>query len=206
MERKTKLQDLYNAIKIQYKAYDQLWINNHDSGKVGFGIFHSFFFLLLLHIDQSIIWNKDVNILKCSINLVKPRHCKSVELMVSLKVISGSNLYTCKHTQCLRLCFNCLVKGFEKKNEVNLVLYVLINNLPYQELHREAGVRAAGSANSRETVERAEASDPSRPHAATYPWALLLPGYQTEGQRGESSWSIHWDCEQWGVQNCDGWD
>lgn len=83
--------------------------------------------------------------------------------------------------------FNCLVKGFG----ANLVLYVLINNLPFQELHREAGVRATGSANSRETVEGTETSDPSRPHAATYPRALLFPGYQAEGQRGESSWSVH---------------
>lgn len=76
--------------------------------------------------------------------------------------------------------------------------------MPYQELHREAGVGAAGGANSGETVKRAEASDLSRPHTATYPWALLLPGYQAEGQRGESSWSVHWDRKQWGLQKPDG--
>lgn len=81
-----------------------------------------------------------------------------------------------------------------------------MNKLPYQKLHREAGVGAAGSAYSRETFEGAEASDTPRPNSATYSWALLLPGYQTEGKRGESSWSVHWDCKQWGVQKPDGQD
>lgn len=69
--------------------------------------------------------------------------------------------------------WQCILQYFLYIAKPTDFLPTLVTLVSHQELHREAGVRAAHCENSREAAEGAEASDARRTHTAPHPGELL---------------------------------